>query len=176
MFLWYLQFSWRDLKSFPFYCFHLLPFIIHWRKLSYLSLLFSETLHSFGYIFPFLPCFFTSLLSSATCKCSSDNHFAFLFSISLGWFWSLPLVQCYKPLSIPQALCLPHLTPWIYLSPPLYSYFGEGNGNPLQCSCLENPRDGWAWWAAVYGVAQSWSRLKRLSSSSSSCIVISDLI
>ena len=40
------------------------------------------------------------------------------------------------------------------------------NGNPLQCSCLENPRDRGAWWAAVYGVAQSWTRLKRLSSSS----------
>ena len=48
------------------------------------------------------------------------------------------------------------------------SCFEEGNGNPLQCSCLENPRDGGAWWAAVYGVAQSWTRLKRLSSSSSS--------
>ena len=36
----------------------------------------------------------------------------------------------------------------------------EGTGNPLQCSCLENPRDGGAWWAAVYGVAQSWTRLK----------------
>ena len=45
---------------------------------------------------------------------------------------------------------------------------GEGNGNPLQCSCLENPRDGGAWWAAVYGVAQSRTRLKRLNSSSSS--------
>ena len=45
---------------------------------------------------------------------------------------------------------------------------GEGNGNPLQCSCLENPRDGGAWWVAVYGVAQSWTRLKQLSSSSSS--------
>ena len=45
---------------------------------------------------------------------------------------------------------------------------GEGNGNPLQCSCLENPRDGGAWWAAVTGVAQSQTRLKRLSSSSSS--------
>ena len=44
---------------------------------------------------------------------------------------------------------------------------GEGNGNPLQCSCLENPRDGGAWWAAVYGVAQSQTRLKQLSSSSS---------
>ena len=42
------------------------------------------------------------------------------------------------------------------------------NGNPLQCSCLENPRDGGTWWAAVYGVAQSWTRLKRLSSNSSS--------
>ena len=46
------------------------------------------------------------------------------------------------------------------------SHIGEGNGNPLQCSCLENPRDGGAWWAAVYGVAQSRTRLKRLSSSS----------
>ena len=44
---------------------------------------------------------------------------------------------------------------------------GEGNGNPLQCSCLENPRDGGAWWAAISGVAQSQTRLKWLSSSSS---------
>ena len=47
------------------------------------------------------------------------------------------------------------------------SCIGEGNGNPLQCSYLENPRDGGAWWAAVYGVTQSWTRLKWLSSSSS---------
>ena len=53
------------------------------------------------------------------------------------------------------------------------SLIGEGNGNPLQCSCLENPRDRGAWWAAVYGVAQSWTRLKWLSSSSSNCIRIS---
>ena len=46
------------------------------------------------------------------------------------------------------------------------SCIGEGNGNPLQCSCLENPRDGGAWCADVYGVAQSQTRLKRLSSSS----------
>ena len=44
------------------------------------------------------------------------------------------------------------------------SCIGEGNGNPLQYSCLENPRDRGAWWAAVYGVAQSRTRLKRLSS------------
>ena len=47
------------------------------------------------------------------------------------------------------------------------SCIGEGNGNPLQCSCLENPRDGGAWWSAIYGVTQSRTRLKRLSSSSS---------
>ena len=47
------------------------------------------------------------------------------------------------------------------------SCIGEGNGNPLQCSCLENPRDGGAWWAAIYGVTQSRTRLKWLSRSSS---------
>ena len=52
----------------------------------------------------------------------------------------------------------------------LHLLFGEGNGNPLQCSCLENPRYRGAWWAAVYGVAQSRTRLKRLSSSSNSVI------
>ena len=56
------------------------------------------------------------------------------------------------------------------------SCIGEGNGNSLQCSCLENPRDGGAWWAAVYGVAQSRTRVKRLSSSSiltsCSCILL----
>ena len=48
------------------------------------------------------------------------------------------------------------------------SCIGAGNGNPVQCSCLKNPRDGGSWWAAVYGVAQSWTWLKWLSSSSSS--------
>ena len=61
----------------------------------------------------------------------------------------------------------------------LHSHFtlssiGEGNGNPLQCSCLENPRDGGAWWAAIYGVAQSQTRLKRLSSSSSILHVVDE--
>ena len=56
-------------------------------------------------------------------------------------------------------------TEWLHFYFSL-SCTGEGNGNPLQCSCLENPRDRGAWWAAVYGVAQSRTRLKRLSSSS----------
>ena len=58
------------------------------------------------------------------------------------------------------------MTEWLHFHFSL-ACIGGGNGNPLQCSCLENPRDGGAWWAAVYGVAQSRTRLKRLSSSSS---------
>ena len=56
------------------------------------------------------------------------------------------------------------------------SCIGEGHGNLLRCSCLENPRDGGAWWAAVSGVEQSWTRLKRLSSSSSSSIRASQVL
>ena len=56
------------------------------------------------------------------------------------------------------------------------SCIGEGNGNPLQCSCLENPRDGGAWWASVSGVAQSRTRLKRHSSSSSSRLLFVTII
>ena len=52
------------------------------------------------------------------------------------------------------------------------SCIGEGNGNPLQCSCLENPRDGGAWWAAIYGVTQSWTWLKWLSIASTVYIVV----
>ena len=59
------------------------------------------------------------------------------------------------------------MTEWLHFHFSLLC-IGEENGNPLQCSCLENPRDRGAWWAAVSGVAQSWTRLKRLSSSSSS--------
>ena len=58
------------------------------------------------------------------------------------------------------------VTEWLHFHFPL-SCTGEGNGNPLQCSCLENPRNGGAWWAAVYGVAQSWTWLEQLSSSNS---------
>ena len=60
-------------------------------------------------------------------------------------------------------------TEWLHFHFSL-SCIGEGSGNPLQCSCLENPRDGGAWWAAIYGVAQSRTRLKWFSSSSSSWV------
>ena len=57
-------------------------------------------------------------------------------------------------------------TEWLHFHVSL-SWIGEGNGNPLPCSCLENPRDGRAWGAAIHEIAQSWTWLKRLSSSSS---------
>ena len=53
----------------------------------------------------------------------------------------------------------------------MYHFCGEGNGNPLQYSRLENPMDGGAWWAAIYGIAQSWTQLNWLSSSSSTISV-----
>ena len=59
------------------------------------------------------------------------------------------------------------MTEWLHFHFSL-ACIGEGNGNPLQCSCLENPRDGGARWATVYGVTESWTWLMRLSSSSSS--------
>ena len=58
------------------------------------------------------------------------------------------------------------------LDEQIYALVEEGNGNPLQCSCLENPSDGGAWWAAVSGVAQSRTRLKRLRSSSSRALAV----
>ena len=57
---------------------------------------------------------------------------------------------------------------YVFVDTNQLSCAGEGNGNTLLCSCLENPRNGGAWWAAVSGVAQSWTRLKQLSSSRSS--------
>ena len=114
-----------------------------------------------------------------------------LDSISLLWLLLLYCYPCFeaKYKSLLEKAMAPHSStlvwkiPWMEEPGRLQSMgslrvghdwatslscFGEGNGNPLQCSCLENPRDGGAWWAAVYGVAQSWTRLKRLSSSSSS--------
>ena len=51
------------------------------------------------------------------------------------------------------------------------SCIGEGNGNPRQCSCLENPRDGGTWWAAIYGVAQSRTRLKDLAAAAADSLM-----
>ena len=79
--------------------------------------------------------------------------------------WKIPWTEQPGRLQTMRSLRVGHnwvTSLWLFIS-----CIGEGNGNPLQCSCLENPRDGEAWWAAVYGVAQSRTWLKQLSSSSS---------
>ena len=105
------------------------------------------------------------LISKCNCILNNEMEFniiqptpAFLPGKSQGW---RSLVGC-SPWGREESDMTERLH--FHFSP---SCIGEGNGNPLQCSCLENPRDGGAWWAAIYGVAQSRTRLKRLSSSSS---------
>ena len=107
---------------FPILLFSSISLHVHLRRPPYLSLLFSGTVHSLGYISPFLPCFSLLFFSHLIVK-SPDNYFAYCISISLGWLWSPPPVQCYKPpFKFLQALCLPGLIPWIYLLPPLYDH------------------------------------------------------
>ena len=100
----------EEISCVPQYFFPLFLCFVHLRRLSYLSLLFSGTLHSVEYIIPFSPLPFTSLFLSAICKASSDNYFAFVHFFYLGWFWSQSSAQCCKPPStVLQALCLPDL-------------------------------------------------------------------
>ena len=81
------------------------------------------------YIFSFLPCLSPVFFSSTICKASSDNHSAFLYFLPLGWFWSLPPVQCYELLPIVlQALYLPDQS-LESLSPPLYNHKGFDLGH-----------------------------------------------
>ena len=81
--------------------------------------------------------------------------------------WKIPWMEEPGRLYSPWGRWESDMTEWLHFHFSL-SCIGEGNGNSLQYSCLENPRDGGAWWAAVYGVAQSRTQLKWLSSSSSS--------
>ena len=101
------------------------------------------------------------------CKVSQELNVSFQYP----HFWHFAVCICI------QAGILKYFVPFCFISehPDLGYYFflnipqtctWEGNGNPLQYSCLENPMDGGAWWAAICGVAQSWTHLKRLSSSS----------
>ena len=117
----------------------------------------------------------TLLFSHVSCPCLKYGR-----SVEEPWFnvffyplamaphsstlaWRIPWME--EPGRLPSMGSLESdTTEWLHFHFSL-SCIGEGNGNPLQCSCLENPRDGGAWWAAVYGVTQSWTRLKRLSSS-----------
>ena len=104
------------------------------------------------------PTILTSIFSdsiSIPCLTSCLNY-------SVAPLWALA-----DGLSLNFLLYTSNTTEWLHFHFSL-SCIGEGNGNPLHCSCLENPRDRGAWWAAISGVAQSRTRLKWLSSSSSS--------
>ena len=110
---------------------------------------------------------------------------------SLAWIsikWNISFIENENQCATPVLLLgksqgqrsLVGCSPWgldeSEMTEQLHFYFslsciGEGNGNPLQCPCLENPRDGEAWWAAVSGVAQSRTQLKQLSNSSSSAFL-----
>ena len=97
------QYSWVSLKAL---C------IDHWGRISYLSLLFFGTLHSNGYIFPFLLCDSHLFFSQLFVRPPQTTILLFFISFSWGWFWLLHPVQCHKPPSIVlQALCLSDLIP-----------------------------------------------------------------
>ena len=109
----------EEIVSFLFYCFPLLLCTVHLRRPSYLSLLFSRTMHSVEYIFPFISCCLLIFFSELFVRAPQTITLPSCISFSLAWFWSLLPVQFYKPPSIVlQALGLPDLIPWIYSSPP----------------------------------------------------------
>ena len=97
----------------------------HWGRLSYLSLLFFGTLHSNRCLFHYLLCLSLLFFSQLLVSHPQTTILPFGISFSWGWSWSLPPIQCHKPLSIVlQALCLSDLFLWIYLSLPLYNHKG----------------------------------------------------
>ena len=105
-----------ELSSLPPSVVFLFLCIVGWWRHSWLSLLSFGTLHSVGYTFPFLPCFF-SFFSQPFLKPPQTTTLPSCISFSLEWFWSVTPIQYYEPLSIVlQALCLPDLIPWIYSS------------------------------------------------------------
>ena len=108
--------------------------------------------------------FLTYLLSGCSIvECGLLTSPALIVELSI-FAWKIPWMEAPGRLQSMGSLRVGHA----WATSLSLSCIGEGNGNPLQCSCLENPSHGGAWWAAVYGVAQRWTRLKWLSSSSSS--------
>ena len=89
MFPWYLWFSWRDLQSFPFFCFPLFLCIDRWRRLSYLFLLFFETLYSDAYIFPFLLCFSLLFFSQLFVRPPQNYHMIQQFRCKILFYCSV---------------------------------------------------------------------------------------
>ena len=147
----------------------MLAFLSTW---GFPSLLFSarSIVHAFTYIS------LTVFLSFAYTQSQSQCDILYIYVVVLShlsekamaphsstFAWKIPWTEEPGRLQSMGSRRVGH--DWVTSLSP--SCTGEGNGNPLQCSCLENPRDGGAWWAAASGVAQSRTRLMRLSSSSS---------
>ena len=110
---------------FPILLFPLFLCIVHLRRLSYLSLLFSGTLHSVGFIFPFLPCLSLLFFSQLFVRPPQTTILPSCISFSLRWFWPPPVVQCYEPLYIVlQTLCLTDIMPCIYSLSLQYNHKG----------------------------------------------------
>ena len=125
----------EEILSFPFYCFPLFLCTDHWGNLSYFALLFFGTLHSSGYVFPFLLCFSLFFFLNFF-KASSDNHFAFLCFFFLGMV--LITSSCtMSRTSVHSSLGpLSDLILWIYLSLPLYNHKGFDLGHTWMVSWL----------------------------------------
>ena len=155
--------------------------------------LFSSLVHFLTGSFIFLELRCRSCLYIFEMNSLSVASFAIIFSHSEGCLYTLLILSFQRRQWHPTPVLLPRkshgrrslvgFSPWgreeLYMTEWLPFHFslsciGEGNGNPLQCSCLENPRDWGAWWAAVYGVAQSQTPLKRLSSSSKVSLVFNE--
>ena len=159
------------------HCFHCFPIYFPWSDgtrchISFWMLSFKPTF-SLSF-FTFIKRLFSSSSLSAISEWVKSLSCVRLFatpwtvpyqaSLSMGFcrqeYWSgLPVPS---PGDVPHPRIEPG-SPTLEADALTSSCIGEGNGSPLQCSCLENPRDGGAWWAAVYGVAQSQTRLKWLS-------------
>ena len=117
-----------------------------WGRLSYLSLLFSETLHSYAYIFPFLLCFSLLFFSQLFERPPQRAILLFCISFPWGWSWSLSPVQCHEPHSIVhQALCLSDLVPQIYFSFPLYNHKGFDLGHTWILDGIKLKKDLQLW-------------------------------
>ena len=134
-------------------------FIIQRKAIGRVSLYIRNISHFFQFIHGMM---------SAECLFSSISLERAVATHSSTLAWKIPWME--KPGRLQSMGSLRVRHNWATSLSPSLSCIGEGNGNPLQCSCLENPGDRGAWWAAVYGVTQSWTWLKRLSSSSSSSI------
>ena len=120
----------EEISSLPILFFPLFICNVHLRRPSYLSLFFSRTLYSVGYIFPFIPWLSLLYFLQLSVSPPQTTTLPSCISFSLEWFWSLLPVQCYEPLSIVlQAIGLPYLIPWIYSSLPLHNHKGFDLGH-----------------------------------------------